>query len=76
MSKNKFMATPNQVSSVTKLAKQLAENELANGEGSTEQMLEALNSVAKMLESKAGGSQEITSLAKQVQELVAAKVTR
>jgi hypothetical protein len=29
-----------------------------------------------MLETKAGGNQEITSLAKQVQELVAAKVTK
>jgi hypothetical protein len=70
------MATSNQVSSVTKLAKELAEKELANGEASSQQMLEALSTVAKMLETKAGGNQEITSLAKQVQELVAAKVTK
>jgi|LauGreDrversion4_2_1035121.scaffolds.fasta_scaffold1803754_2 hypothetical protein len=49
---------------------------VANGEASSEQMLEALSTVAKMLETKASGNQEITSLAKQVQELVAAKVTK
>lgn len=67
------MATSNQVSSVTNLAKQLAEKELVSGDASSEQMLEALSAVAKMLETKAGGNQEITALAKQVQELVAAK---
>lgn len=70
------MATSNQVSSVTNLAKQLAEKELVSGDASSEQMLEALCAVAKMLETKAGGNQEITALAKQVQELVAAKVTK
>jgi hypothetical protein len=70
------MATSNQVSSVTNLAKQLAEKELVSGDASSEQMLEALSAVAKMLETKAGGNQEITALAKQVQELVAAKVTK
>jgi hypothetical protein len=69
------MATSNQVSSVTNLAKQLAEKELVSGDVSSEQMLEALSKVAKMLETKAGGNQEIKALAKQVQELVAAKVT-
>jgi hypothetical protein len=70
------MATSNQVSSVINLAKQLAEKELVSGDASSEQMLEALSAVAKMLETKAGGNQEITALAKQVQELVAAKVTK
>lgn len=70
------MATTNQVSSITSLAKQLAAKELENGEASSEQVLEALSAVAKMLETKAGGNQEITVLAKQVQELVAAKVTK
>lgn len=74
--KDKFMATSNQISSMTKLAKNLAEKELANGEASSEQMLEALTAVAQMLEEKAVGNQEITSLAKQVQELVASKVTK
>lgn len=67
------MSTSNQVSSMAKLAKQLAAKELTNGEASSEQMLEALSAVAKMLESQAGGDQEITALAKQVQELVTAK---
>lgn len=70
------MATSNQVSSVTNLAKQLAEKELLSGDASSEQMLKALSTVAKMLETKAGGNQEITALAKQVQELVAAKFTK
>jgi hypothetical protein len=70
------MTTTNQVSSVINLAKQLAGTELANGEASSEQMLDALSAVAKMLETKAGGNHEITALAKQVQELVAAKVTK
>ena len=70
------MAATNQVSSVTNLAKQLAGKELVSGDASSEQMLEALSAVAKMLETKAGGNQEITALAKQVQELVAAKVTK
>lgn len=70
------MATSNQVSSITNLAKQLAEKEMTSGEASSEQMLEALNAVAKMLETKAGGNQEISSLARQVQDLVAAKVTK
>lgn len=70
------MATTNQVSSITSLAKQLADKELADGETGSEQMLEVLNEVAKMLETKAGGNQEIKALAKQVQELVAAKVTK
>lgn len=70
------MATANQVSSVTNLAKQLAEKELVNGDASSEQMLEALSTVAKMLETKAGANQEITALAKQVQDLVTAKVSK
>lgn len=70
------MATTNQITSVTKLAKQLAEKELANSDASSEQMLDALSAVAKMLESKAGGDLEITALAKQVQQLVAEKVTK
>jgi hypothetical protein len=70
------MVSSNQVSSVTKLARQLADKELADGEAGSEQMLEVLNEVAKMLETKAGGNQEIKALAKQVQELVSAKVTR
>lgn len=70
------MATTNQISSVTNLAKQLAVKELTNGEASSEQMLEALSAVAKMLETKAGGNKEITALARQVQVLVADKVNK
>ena len=69
------MATSNQVSSVTNLAKQLAEKELVSGDASSEQMLEALSAVAKMLETKAGGNQDIIELSKQVQAIVSAKVT-
>ncbi len=70
------MATTNQISSVTNLAKQIAVKELTNGEASSEQMLEALSAVAKMLETKAGGNKEITALARQVQALVADKVNK
>lgn len=70
------MTTTTQISSITKLAKQLAAKELANGEASSEQMLEALSAVAKMLESQAGGDQEITALAQKMQELVTAKVVK
>jgi len=52
------MATSNQVSSITNLAKQLAEKEMASGDASSEQMLEALNAVAKMLETKAGATKK------------------
>ena len=70
------MATSNQISSITNLAKKIAEKESVNGEASSAEVLEALNAVAKMLETKAGGNQEIIELSKQVQGIVSAKVTR
>lgn len=70
------MATSNQVSSMAKLAKQIADKELKTGETNSEELLAALGSVAKMLEVQAGNNQEVSALAKQVQELVAAKVTK
>ena len=69
------MATSNQISSITNLAKKIAEKELVNGEPSSAEILEALNAVAKMLETKAGGNQDIIELSKQVQAIVSAKVT-
>lgn len=69
------MTTSNQISSITNLAKKIAEKELVNGEPSSSEILEALNAVAKMLESKAGGNQHIIELSKQVQAIVSAKVT-
>ena len=69
------MTTSNQISSITNLAKKIAEKELVNGEPSSAEILEALNAVAKMLETKAGGNQDIIELSKQVQAIVSAKVT-
>jgi ABC-type hemin transport system substrate-binding protein len=69
------MAKSNQISSITNLAKKIVEKELVNGEASSAEILETLNAVAKMLETKAGGNQEITELSKQVQAIVLAKVT-
>jgi hypothetical protein len=69
------MATSNQISTITNLAKKIAEQELVNGDASSAETLEALNAVAKMLETKAGGNQEIIELSKQVQAIVSAEVT-
>ena len=70
------MATSNQVSTMAKLAKQIADKEMKTGETNSEELLEALGNVAKMLEAQAGNNHEVSALAKQVQELVAAKVTK
>ena len=69
------MTTSNQISSITNLAKKIAEKESVSGEASSSELLEALNAVAKMLETKAGGNQDIIELSKQVQAIVSAKVT-
>lgn len=70
------MATSNQLSSMAKLAKQIADKELKTDETNSEELLAALDTVAKMLEVQAGNNQEVSALAKQVQELVASKVTK
>lgn len=65
------MATePQGISSLTSLAKQIAQKELETGKTNSKETLEALDAVAKMLEAKSGNSAEIRDLAKQVQKLV------
>jgi hypothetical protein len=59
------------INEITKLAKQLAAKESASQDGETSaELLEALGSVAKMLEARAGVDTQVLELAKQVQELV------
>ncbi len=63
---------------LTKLSKQLAkqisdQNASTSDTESPEELLEALGSVAKMLEDRAGTNVQIRDLAIQVQELVKAK---
>jgi len=65
----------NQISSVTNLAKKIAEKELINGGSVSSEVLEVLNAVAKTLEAKAGGNLQIIELTKQVQAIVSAKVS-
>ena len=56
---------------ITKLAMKIANEELASGsQSSSSELLEALDTVAKLLEKNAGGQQEVKNLASQVQELV------
>jgi len=58
------------INEITKLAKQLATKENASQDGETSaELLEALGSVAKMLEARTGDTQ-VLELAKQVQALV------
>lgn len=65
------------VSEITKLAKQLASKEQENtsNESSTE-LLDALASVAQLLEQRAGGNSQVKDLAIQVQELVKVKASK
>ena len=63
---------PQNVTEITKLAKQIASQELSNSESSAE-LLKALGSVAKLLEERAGIDTQVKELAVQVQELVKAK---
>ena len=70
-----FVVSLNQISSVTNLAKKIAEKELINGGSVSSEVLEVLNAVAKTLEAKAGGNLQIIELTKQVQAIVSAKVS-
>lgn len=70
------MATTKQVSAIVKIASQVADKELKSGDVNSDELLDTLAAVAKMLETQAGNNQEVSALAKQVQELVAAKVTK
>ena len=67
------MATTTQISSITKLAKQLAEKEMGSKEVDSQDMLNLLDSVATMLEANAGSHEDVKAVAKQVQDLVRAK---
>lgn len=59
---------------ITKLAKEIASQERSNSENeSSAELLEALGSVAKLLEERAGIDTQVKELAVQVQELVKAK---
>jgi hypothetical protein len=59
------------INEITKLAKQLAAKESTSQDVETSaELLEALGSVAKMLEARAGVDTQVLELAKQVQELV------
>jgi len=65
---------PQNVTEITKLAKQIASQEQSNSENeSSTELLEALGSVAKLLEERAGIDTQVKELAVQVQELVKAK---
>jgi hypothetical protein len=56
---------------ITKLAMKLANEELASGsKSSPSDLLDALDTVAKLVEKNAGGQQEVKNLASQVQKLV------
>jgi hypothetical protein len=62
------------ITEITKLAKQIADKSLASPQTeNSDELLEALGSVAKLLEQKAGSNAQIKDLAVQVQELVKAK---
>lgn len=71
------MTNKSKAQTITDLATSLVAKELESGSAeSPADLLNALHSVAKLLETKAGSNQEITALAKQVQELVSTKVTK
>ena len=62
------------INELTKLAKQLASQEAETPSDETsKEVLDALDSVAKLLEQRAGENSEIKELAQQVQSLVGKK---
>ncbi len=70
------MTSKSKVQAITNLATSLVSKEL--NDGSTEssaELLQALNSVAKLLEVNSGSNNDIKMLAKQVQELVKNKTS-
>ena len=63
------------IDSVSRLAMKLTTKELATGANeSSAELLQALDTVAKMLEDKAGNDNDIKALAMQVQGLVKEKM--
>ena len=63
------------IDSVSRLAMKLTTKELATGASeSSAELLQALDTVAKMLEDKAGNDSDIKALAMQVQGLVKEKM--
>ena len=63
------------IDSVSRLAMKLTTKELATGASeSSAELLQALDTVAKMLEDKAGNDSDIKALAMQVQGLVKEKL--
>ena len=63
------------INELTKLAKQLASKEADTPSDETsKEVLDALDSVAKLLEQRAGDNSEIKELAQQVQSLVGKKI--
>jgi len=63
------------IDSVSRLAMKLTTKELATGANeSSAELLQALGTVAKMLEDKAGNDSDIKALAMQVQGLVKEKM--
>lgn len=63
------------IDSVSRLAMKLTTKELATGASeSSVELLQALDTVAKMLEDKAGNDSDIKALAMQVQGLVKEKM--
>jgi hypothetical protein len=67
------MATRPSANSIAKLASEVAKKELDNGASSEtdKDLLNAIASVASLLEQKAGGNLEIDSLLKDVKNLIA-----
>jgi hypothetical protein len=71
------MATRSNISSVTSLAKQLAQNQLTSGEPREfdQQELTLIEQVNILLREKARGNAEIQTLVQQVDELIKQKKT-
>lgn len=64
----------NEIRTITKLAKELATKELENDSTANQQeILDALDAVAKLLKNHAGQNTQIKDLANQVEVLVANK---
>lgn len=71
------MATTNQVSSVTDLAKQLAQKEIESGETEhSPELLNALLATATALKQKSGNDASILSLVAQVEKIVKKQKTK
>lgn len=71
----KRMTKKTTIDSVSRLAMKLTTKELATGASeSSAELLQALDTVAKMLEDKAGNDNDIKALAMQVQGLVKEKM--